>query len=425
MDVKYKGNRMKFSTALRQPTRRRLERLENADIVVGIPSFNSESTIAHVIKTIESGLALYFPDRRCTVVIADGGSVDDTREESDELESSPWIERITCIYRGLPGKGSAVRAIFEAASLLQAKVCIMFDSDLRSIAPEWIKHMADAILNDGIDFVAPYYTRYKYDGTITNNIVYNLTRALYGYRVRQPIGGDFSFSLKLVKEYIRKDVWDTDVAKFGIDIWLTTTAMVNKAGIAQANLGVKIHDVKDPAEALGPMFRQVVFTLLSLMEEYETQWKQVKGSQPVPIIGPALKIEPHPFTINVKKLVEDFKNGYDNYNEVWQKIIAPENWKIIIDLYKKEENKFLIDTEYWAKILYDLAASFHHWHGNRQLMVSVMTPLYFARVASFVNRTIDMNNQEAEKIVEEQAEIFEQTKDYLIKRWDEPDKRLK
>ena len=73
----------------------------------------------------------------------------------------------------------------------------------------------------------------------------------------------------------------------------------------------------------------------------------------------------------------------------------------------------------WAKILYDLAAAYHHWKGNRQLMVSLMTPLYFARVASFVNRTRDMDNVEAEAVVEEQAEVFEDLKDYLIKRWDE------
>ena len=30
-----------------------------------------------------------------------------------------------------------------------------------------------------------------------------------------------------------------------------------------------------------------------------------------------------------------------------------------------------------------------------------------------------MSNDEAETVVEEQAEIFEETKDYLIQRWDE------
>jgi glucosylglycerate synthase len=410
---------MKFSTALRQGTRRRLERLGAADIVVGIPCFNNDSTISYVIKAVEDGLAIHYPDRRCVVVVADGGSVDDSREESDDLESSPWIERIITIYRGLPGKGSAVRAIFEASQLLNAKVCLLFDSDLRSITPDWIHRMVEPILNDGVDFIAPYYTRYKYDGTITNNIVYNLTRALYGYRVRQPIGGDFAFSLPLIKKYLPHEGWDTDIARFGIDIWLTTVAMVNKASIVQANLGVKIHDVKDPAEALGPMFRQVVSTLLMLMEDHEKVWKGIKGSQAVPIVGPALKIEPKPFEINITKLVDDFKTGFSNYKEIWQKIVAPDNWEIIETLAKKDVKEFVFKTEVWAKILYDLAAAFHHWKGNRQLMVSLMTPLYFARVASFVNRTLDMSNEEAEAIVEDQAETFEKTKDYLIQRWDE------
>ena len=411
---------MRFSTALRQPLRRRLERLHSADIVIGIPCFNNENTISHVIKTVEEGLYLNYPDFKCVVCIADGGSVDDTREESEVIQDSPWIERIISIYRGLPGKGSAVRAIFESANLLNARVCVLFDSDLRSITPEWVKSMVDAIINDGVDFVAPYYRRYKYDGTITNNIVYNLTRALYGYRVRQPIGGDFGLSLSLIRSLLNKDVWETDVARFGIDVWLTTMAMIQKAQIAQANLGVKIHDVKDPAEALGPMFRQVVSTMLNLMEENEDSWKAIKGSVPVKIIGPELNIEPQPFAINTEKLIADFKIGFNNWNEIWKKIIAPENWRVIEKLNRKEGKDFVMRTEVWAKILYDLSSAFHHWRGNRDLLISLMTPLYFARVASFVNRTSDMTNEEAEAVVEEQAEIFERNKAYLIEKWDQP-----
>jgi hypothetical protein len=167
------------------------------------------------------------------------------------------------------------------------------------------------------------------------------------------------------------------------------------------------------------MFRQVVSTLLMMMEENEKVWRSVKGSQPVPIIGPDLRIEPKPFEINTKKLIDDFKIGYSNWQEIWKKIIHPDNWTVIEDLNRKMGKDFLMHTETWAKILYDLAAAFHHWKGNRQLLVSVMTPLYFARVASFVNRTIDMSNEEAEQVVEEQAEVFEKTKDYLIQRWDQ------
>lgn len=409
---------MKFSTALRQSTRRHLERLGDVDIVVGIPCFNNDSTIAHVIKVVEEGLNLFYSNHRSVVLVADGGSVDDSREVADDVPPTPWVERHIFIYRGLPGKGSAVRAIFEGAELLNAKVCLLFDSDLRSITPEWVRCICDEILNNGYQFIAPYYKRFKYDGTITNNIVYNLTRALYGYQVRQPIGGDFGIHRSLIKTFVHQDVWDSDVARFGIDIWLTTTAMVQEAKIAQANLGVKIHDEKDPSTSLGPMFRQVVYTLLELMEQNEETWKNVKGSSPVPIVGPEINIEPKPFSIDLEKLIHDFKTGYQNYHEIWQKIIEPENWQIIEKLYKKDSRSFRFGVDYWARILYDLAVAFHHWEGNRQLLVNLMTPLYFARVASFVNETYEMTNEEAEAVVEKQAEIFEANKDYLIQRWD-------
>ncbi len=100
---------MRFSTAIRQPVRRRLERLDSADIIVGIPCFNNETTISHVIKTVESGLQIHYPNLKSVLLVADGGSVDDTREVSEEIENGAWIERIISIYRGLPGKGTAVR----------------------------------------------------------------------------------------------------------------------------------------------------------------------------------------------------------------------------------------------------------------------------------------------------------------------------
>lgn len=52
----------------------------------------------------------------------------------------------------------------------------------------------------------------------------------------------------------------------------------------------------------------------------------------------------------------------------------------------------------------------------------MMTPLYFARIAGFVTKTKDMTNEEAEEIVEEQAEKFESAKEYLLQRWSEKGK---
>ena len=113
----------------------------------------------------------------------------------------------------------------------------MVDSDLRSIVPEWIELLAGPIQKGGFDFVAPLYSRYKYDGTITNTVTYPMTRALYGLRIRQPIGGDFGVSGDLVRHYLEQDDWDADVSKFGIDIWMTTKAITGGFAVCQTRLG--------------------------------------------------------------------------------------------------------------------------------------------------------------------------------------------
>ncbi len=412
---------MKFHTALRGWANRRLEKIDHADMIVGIPCFNNDSTIEYVIDMVSEGVAKYYRDLRVVIIISDGGSTDDSREIAKEKTVYPFIEKIVTIYRGIPGKGSALRMIFESASFLEAKVCLLFDSDLRSIIPEWVKALADPVLSHGHDFVAPVYSRFKYDATITNNIAYNLTRALYGKRVRQPIGGDFGLSRKMLDFYFHcgKDIWMTDIARFGIDIWMTTAAIVEDKSIGQAYLGTKVHDAKDPLENLGPMFRQVVFPLFQLMEENADNWKRIQGSEPVPTYGALVEQEPKAFEVDLPGMINNFKEGFKNLSIFWERIINPKSFAVLKGLTKKKKNEsFLMPTEDWAKIIYDFAATFHRWKRDRGKLVEIMRPLYYARVASFINRTKEMSTIQAEKVIEEQALTFETMKPYLLKIWE-------
>jgi hypothetical protein len=80
---------------------------------------------------------------------------------------------------------------------------------------------------------------------------------------------------------------------------------------------------------------------------------------------------------------------------------------------------FHLSTEAWIQILYELAATFHLWSYNRNKLLDLVTPLYYARVASFVRQSWEMSSQEAEALVEEQAVKFEEQKGHLIKVWNE------
>ncbi|MFC1863569.1 glycosyltransferase [Thermodesulfobacteriota bacterium] len=410
---------MEYDTALRPYTAKRLEEIETADILVGIPCYNNEKTVEHVIQMVTHGLNKHYKDRRSVIFIADGGSTDDSREVAREFEIKPWQEKLISIYRGPGGKGTALRSLFEAADRLKVKVCTMVDSDLRSITPDWVKYLIDPILEMDYQFVAPVYIRHKHDGTITNNIVYNLTRALYGKRIRQPIGGDFSISRDVAKFYSEQDVWDTDVARFGIDIWMTTNAITQNFRICQSNLGVKIHDVKDPGEHLGPMFRQVLSALFSMMERYESFWKKVTGSETLNIYGFEGSLEPEPVNVNLDGIIERFKMGHNQFAPLWKDIFSEDCFKEITKLSKLNSKNFRLPTETWVQILYQLAATYKSWTVNRNKLLDLVTPLYFARVASFVRQSWEMSSLEAEVLVEEQALKFEEQKDYLLKVWNE------
>jgi len=411
---------MKYSSGLRQYAAKRVEEIESADILAGIPCYNNQHTIEHVIQMVTHGLDRHYRNLRSVIMIADGGSTDDTREVAKDFQIKPWQEKIVSIYRGPAGKGSAFRSIFEAAHRLKVKACMVVDSDLRSISSDWVSHLLEPILGYRYDYVSPVYTRYKYDGTITNNIVYNLTRCLYGLRVRQPIGGDFAFAGKLAGHYIEQDVWETDVARYGIDIWMTTHAITSGMRLCQSNLGVKIHDAKDPAESLGPMFRQVVTTLFTMMEQFESAWKPVRGSSGLPIFGFSSSVEPEPVQVNHERLVREYQSGFQQFKELYRDIFSP---ACFADLEKAADlsgRAFTLSVETWVKALFETAATFHRWTSNRAKLVSLVTPLYLGRVASFINRTWDMNSEQAEAVVEEQAILFEQNKDYLVRLWDTP-----
>ena len=413
---------MGYDTALRAYTAKRLEEIECADILVGIPCYYNQGTIAHVMQMVSHGLFNHYKDLRSVIMIADGGSTDDTREAAKEYQVKPWQEKLVSIYRGPAGKGSAFRSIFEAAKHLKVKACMVVDSDLRSITSDWVKYLLDPILEKNYQYVTPIYSRYKYDGTITNNIVYNLTRALYGLRIRQPIGGDFAFVGDLAKYYIEQDVWETDVARYGIDIWMTTNAITNNLRICQSNLGVKVHDAKDPAESLGPMFRQVVHTLFVLMEQHEAGWKAVKGSRTVPMFGLKDFMEPEPIRVDLRRLVTEYKAGFRQFKSLYRDIFCPECFQELKKCAATPKTKFIMPVKTWVMVLYETAATFHRWTHNRTQLVNLVTPLYLGRVASFINETKKMTSSQAEAVVEEQAQIFEEYKDDLIKIWDDKEK---
>ncbi len=405
-----------------------LEEVKEADILIGIPSYNNVRSIGHVVRAVTAGLAKYFAGAKSVLFNSDGGSTDGTQEEVKRVQIEDFrtilashpvhaIQKIVTPYHGVPGKGSAFRAIFRAAQSLNVKACAVVDSDLRSITPEWMDLLLTPIYEEGFDYVAPLYARHKFDGTITNSIVYPLTRALYGKSIRQPIGGDFGFSGELAKFYLTKEVWETDVARFGIDIWMTTLALAEGYKVCQSYLGAKIHDAKDPGSDLGPMFTQVVASVYGLMAEYQYVWKELKESQGVPTFGFHYEVGLEPVSVNVERMIENFRLGVKDLMEIWRKVLLHETVLWLESIGRLSSEAFSFPQDLWVRVVYDFAIAYSKGRFHRELLLKSMIPLYLGRVASFVKENKESSSREVEEKIESLCKVFEEMKPYLIEHW--------
>jgi glycosyltransferase involved in cell wall biosynthesis len=416
------------TAAFRAEVREQLEHIGQADILVGIPSFNNARTIGHVVRAVQAGLAKYFPDKKAVIVNSDGGSSDGTMDVVRNTSIDDFnaillhhrvepVSKIAFPYSGIPGKGSAFRTFFEIADELGAKACAVVDSDLRSITPEWIELLVKPVLSGGYDYVSPLYHRHKFDGTITNSIVYPLTRALYGKRVRQPIGGDFGFSGEVAKFYLTKDVWQTDVARFGIDIWMTTTAIANGFKVTQSFLGAKIHDAKDPGTDLSNMLYQVVSATFALMETYADVWMPIRGSQAVPAFGFEYTVGLEQVHVNTDRMLNTFREGLRNLGEIWLDILGAGDFNEIERLGALGDDEFHFPLGLWTRVIYDYALAFHNKKMPVEQLIKSMTPLYVGKTVSFILQAKDMGQQDAEDEIEKLCIEFENSKDYLANNW--------
>src|SRR5688500_412033 len=451
-------------TALTPAVRDQIARLGEADIMVGIPSFKNAATIGYVVRAAQAGLVQYFPDLRPVVVNSDAGSPDGTGRVVIDTEPPDYIEQILLVrpshklsrvsltypeIDGVGGKGAPLRTIFGIAAALKVQAVVVVASALRSIVPEWIELLSGPILKGGYDFVAPLYARYKYDGTITNTATYPLTRAPYGHRIRQPIGGDFGVSGDLVRHYLKQDDWTDDISKFGIDIWMTTSALTGGFAVCQTRLGAKVHDPKDPGSDLGPMFRQVVGTILRLAVRHSAHWLPIRGSHDVPAYGFERIIDPPPLEVNTLRLLTEFHQGSLTLVDRWRTMFAAGNLDTLMVLAKEagkladsartrlgivgDANTVKATTaemaeavatchfpdDLWARLIYDLIVAADGDADGIEAMVASLVPIYFGRVGSFVIENRHITTEQAEERVERQAREFELLKPYLVDRWAE------
>jgi glucosylglycerate synthase len=402
---------------------RQLINVGEVDILVGLPTHNNSKTIGSIVQAIQSGILRWFPRERAVIINADGGSRDGTPElvtgiSIDDVRrgSNPYALRTLHSISTTCANGPAFRTILAAAELLQAKACVVMSPESCSVEDEWISKLLRPIRNDGYDLVTPTYRRQKSEGLLITNLLYPMTRALYGFRLREPYAQEFGFSGRLGVEFLSQNVWDDGSNGSGIELRFTLAAVTAQHRICQAFLGQKDH-VEQRGSDLVPALRQTVGPLFSALEPDFPFWSVVSSSQPLLTTGPDHEVLLDLARVNRKRLREMFTTGVAELATVFQTILSPDTLAELQRVAGAGENNFKYSAELWVKTVYEFAVSYHKSVISRDHIIQALAPLFRGRALTFLIEHRNSSAEDIENSVESLCLEFERLKPYLLQMW--------
>lgn len=389
------------------------KKIKPIDIMVGVLCKNVETTVLNVLNVINEGLYRYFPDYKKAIVVSVADSSDNTLEAVNLFQPYNSIKKIvTCdVTKG--GKGAGVMTIFEIAHNANAKCVVLVDGDLLSIKPGWIQTMANPIVYGRADLTVPYYIRHKYDAVITNNVVYPFTRALYGIDIRQPIAGEYAISKNLYELLRNHPLFPPD---FGIDIFILSVAAAEGMYVKEGLYSLKIHESTsrylEPEKFLVPMFRRVIGAMFELAKHYEDYWKSKPTRWQSKFYRECFSQKPIPVKIDLPGMKKQFKEEFLSSKNTMKRFL-PDG--IVEELEKIANNKSDFDPELWAETVYNFASSWKNMktQSEQYLLVDSLKTLWIGRFVSYANEVKDLDMNEAEIVIQKQAETFENKFGYL------------
>jgi glucosylglycerate synthase len=406
---------------------RQLIDVGEADVLVGVPTYNNAATVGQVVQTIRAGLLKYFPRERAVIVNADGGSRDQTSDlvrgasindlqHSTDLNALRTLHSISAEYAGGPAMGTALRTILASAELLRVSACAVVSPESTTIEPEWIERLLRPVYQGNFDFVTPLYRRHKFDGLLMRNLVYPMTRAFYGKQVREPFAAEFSFSGQLASHFLAQEIWALEVGQTGTEIALTISAITGGFRLAQSFLGVKPHVDARSADLVAAM-RQTVGALFWSLEPNFSIWSAKSDSQPIPTLGGAQEVTLEPLRVNRKRLFGMFRSGVAELEPVLKSILSPPTLTELQRTAALDEGDFLFGDELWARTVYEFAASYHKAVISRDHVVQALAPLYRGRAFTFLVENREASGEQVEQNVEDFCMTCERLKPSLVEVW--------
>jgi hypothetical protein len=400
----------------------------HVDMLVGVPTLNNALTIRPVVKAVHQAFSRYFPRDRTVLINSDGGSEDGTpnlvrNASADDTEtltvshSLRTVHRISTPYHGVPGKGNALRQIMTAADLTQARAVAVLNADVTGITPEGVAALIRPVRDQQYDYVAPVYRRHPLDGPLVTQLVRPLMRAAYGWQVREPVAPEFACSNRFVTHCLEQDVWDSELGRVGIDLWITGEALAGAFRCCQT--GLSPHPAVSSRSPFGELFEQVVSSAFTCLERHSAYWLGRNGSEPLPLASPLPTSSVEAPGTHGGRLMEAFAKDLQNLQSVLESILSEETLASLKRLAEKQGSLLRYPDELWVSTVYEFLLAYQRGVMRREHIVQALAPLYLGRTGSFLRQYSSARETEVDEALESLCREFERSKPDLIQRWNQ------
>jgi hypothetical protein len=394
------------------------------DVVVGLLTYNNAATAGRVAEVAKAGLDRHFRDAAVLVVNADAGSSDGTPELITAAglptmcvhHAAPVTERASVPFHGVPGRNAALRALFEAAQQVNARVVVLLEADVTSVTEEWISRLAVPVWEDKADLVLPVHARHRFDGTMTTLLLAPLVRALYGRRLHQPFGTALALSGRLVEHLLSHPGWSW-TSRDLTDVWIAGTAIADAYSLCEAWLGPRRVESRTRTTDLPDMVAQTLGGVLGVMEHQGELWRDVRGSEPVPPVGefalPTTEARP----VSADRMVSAFRLGLRDLAPFWEHVLTSDTLGDLLALDVADTARFRFPDDLWARIIYEFCLGHHYAVVHRDHLLRSLVPLYLGRTAAFVLAAEPRDAAGTEALLEAVGAAFERQKPLLVEGW--------
>jgi hypothetical protein len=286
-----------------------------------------------------------------------------------------------------------------------------------SLSTAALRDLANAVSDTTFDLAVPHYSLPPNAGLVNSAILYPLTRALFGSRVRFPLSIDMAFSARMADRLATTAQRFMNLNQADAILWPVSEAALAGLSVDEIDVGARM--LPQPAEPnINAILSLVTGSLFADIEAKAAFWQRPRRLPP----------ERHPFptihtidgNVDIAPMVEAFRLAFSNLQEIWSLVLAPNSLLGLKRLSVVEPSAFRMPENLWARVVFDFLVAYRLRTINRGHLLGALIPLYLAWVAGHIN--VVKSGTSSEMHVEAVAAAFESDKQYIVSRWRWPDR---